>query len=307
MPFDPSSKGRLTGYDLDRFRGDTLFDRIGRAVCEAGCLPRKELYEAWEVARRARRLFRGGRVVDLAAGHGLLAHILLILDEVITGWGRLGKPFAAQYFGIEPDLITFAKGITSGSVPLGGVIAKDSIYQTFVDAPGGGMQFSHGYTYSGHPLACAAGIATLDTYAEEGLLEAPHAIQKQFEEGIHSLKGLPHVVDCRNLGLIGAVELEVSQPRQPCFKLGMRMGDADFVDLFDGAERFGCYLRIVRAGDVGAGDVIEVDPRPEGITVTELGVVGEDPPRALLDRILADPAMPESWRAWAQRRARRLD
>ena len=81
MRFDPSSKGRLTAYDLDRFRGDTLFDRIGRAVCEAGCLPRKELYEAWEVARRARRLFRGGRVVDLAAGHGLLAHILLILDD----------------------------------------------------------------------------------------------------------------------------------------------------------------------------------------------------------------------------------
>jgi len=143
------------------------------------------------------------RLREICTRHG----ILLILDEVITGWGRLGKPFAAQYFGIEPDLITFAKGITSGSVPLGGVMVKDSIYQTFVDAPGGGIQFFHGYTYSGHPLACAAGIATLDTYAEEGLLEASPAIQKQFEQGIHSLKGLPHVVDCRNLGLIGAVEL----------------------------------------------------------------------------------------------------
>ena len=81
MPFEPSSKGRLTSYDLDRFSGDTLFDRLGRAVCEAGCLPRKELYEAWEVARRARRLFRGGRIVDMAAGHGLLAHVLLILDD----------------------------------------------------------------------------------------------------------------------------------------------------------------------------------------------------------------------------------
>jgi hypothetical protein len=81
MPFDPSSKARLTAYDLDRYSGDTLFDRIGRAVCAAGCLPRKELYEAWEVARRARRLFRGGRIVDMAAGHGLLAHILLILDD----------------------------------------------------------------------------------------------------------------------------------------------------------------------------------------------------------------------------------
>ena len=143
------------------------------------------------------------RLREICTRHG----ILLILDEVITGWGRLGKPFAAQYFGIEPDLITFAKGITSGAVPLGGVIVKDSIYQTFVEAPGGGIQFFHGYTYSGHPLACAAGIATLDTYAEEGLLEAPQSLQKQFEEAIHSLKGLPNVVDCRNLGLIGAVEL----------------------------------------------------------------------------------------------------
>ena len=143
------------------------------------------------------------RLREICTRHG----ILLILDEVITGWGRLGKPFAAQYFGIEPDLITFAKGITSGAVPLGGVIVKDSIYQTFVDAPGGGIQFFHGYTYSGHPLACAAGIATLDTYAEEGLLEAPQSLQKQFEDGIHALKGLPNVVDCRNLGLIGAVEL----------------------------------------------------------------------------------------------------
>jgi beta-alanine--pyruvate transaminase len=143
------------------------------------------------------------RLREICTRHG----ILLILDEVITGWGRLGKPFAAQYFGIEPDLITFAKGITSGSVPLGGVLVKDSIYQTFVDAPGGGIQFFHGYTYSGHPLACAAGIATLDTYAEEGLLETPASLQTYFEQGVHSFKGLPNVIDCRNLGLIGAVEL----------------------------------------------------------------------------------------------------
>jgi beta-alanine--pyruvate transaminase len=143
------------------------------------------------------------RLREICTRHG----ILLILDEVITGWGRLGKPFAAQRFGIEPDLITFAKGITSGAVPLGGVMVKDEIYDTFADAPGGGIQFFHGYTYSGHPLACAAGIATLDTYAEEGLLEAPRELQAYFEAGVHSFKGLPHVVDCRNLGLIGAVEL----------------------------------------------------------------------------------------------------
>src|SRR5688572_5591913 len=143
------------------------------------------------------------RLREICTTHG----ILLIFDEVITGWGRLGAPFAAQHFGIEPDLITFAKGITSGAVPLGGVIVKDSIYDAFTDAKGGGVEFFHGYTYSGHPLACAAGIAALDTYEEEGLFKRPSVLEKHFENGIHALKGLPNVVDCRNLGLIGAVEL----------------------------------------------------------------------------------------------------
>jgi beta-alanine--pyruvate transaminase len=141
------------------------------------------------------------RLRDICTRHG----ILLIFDEVITGWGRLGATFAAQHFGIKPDLITFAKGITSGAVPLGGVLVRDSIYQTFMGSQGAGMEFFHGYTYSGHPLACAAALGALDTYEEENLFQAPQA--KYFEEGVHSLKGLPNVVDCRNLGLIGAVEL----------------------------------------------------------------------------------------------------
>jgi beta-alanine--pyruvate transaminase len=141
------------------------------------------------------------RLRDICTRHG----ILLIFDEVITGWGRLGATFAAQHFGIKPDLITFAKGITSGAVPLGGVLVRDSIYQTFMGSQGAGMEFFHGYTYSGHPLACAAALGALDTYEEENLYQAPQA--KYFEEGVHSLKGLPNVVDCRNLGLIGAVEL----------------------------------------------------------------------------------------------------
>ena len=146
------------------------------------------------------------RLRQICDRHG----ILLIFDEVITGFGRLGKPFASEYFSVTPDLITFAKGITSGSVPLGGVIVKDSIYQTFMESPGAGVQFFHGYTYSGHPLACAAALGTLDTYAEEGLLERAQALAAYFEEGVHSFKGLPHVIDCRNLGLIGAIEF---QPR----------------------------------------------------------------------------------------------
>jgi beta-alanine--pyruvate transaminase len=143
------------------------------------------------------------RLREICTRHG----ILLVFDEVITGWGRLGAAFAAQRFGIEPDLITFAKGITSGAVPLGGVIVKDSIYDAFTAGKTPGIEFFHGYTYSGHPLACAAGIAALDIYDEEDLFEKPNALGAQFADAIHSLKGLPHVVDCRNLGLIGAIEL----------------------------------------------------------------------------------------------------
>jgi len=144
------------------------------------------------------------RLREICTRHG----ILLIFDEVITGWGRLGAPFAAQAFSVDPDLITFAKGITSGAVPLGGVLVKDSIYDTFMASQGAGVQFFHGYTYSGHPLACAAALGALDTYAEEGLLtRAAGDIARLFEDAVHALKGLPNVVDCRNLGLIGAVEL----------------------------------------------------------------------------------------------------
>jgi len=143
------------------------------------------------------------RLREICTRHG----ILLVFDEVITGWGRLGTPFAAQHFGIEPDLITFAKGVTSGAVPLGGVIVRDSIYETFTGAQGPGIEFFHGYTYSGHPLACAAGIAALDTYEEEALFKRAASLARDFELGVHSLKALPNVVDCRNLGLIGAIEL----------------------------------------------------------------------------------------------------
>jgi beta-alanine--pyruvate transaminase len=143
------------------------------------------------------------RLREICTRHG----ILLVFDEVITGWGRLGTPFAAQHFGVEPDLITFAKGVTSGAVPLGGVIVRNSIFDTFMGATAAGMEFFHGYTYSGHPLACAAAIAALDTYEEENLFERAHELASYFEEGVHSLKGRPHVADCRNLGLIGAIEL----------------------------------------------------------------------------------------------------
>ncbi|WP_306119722.1 MULTISPECIES: aspartate aminotransferase family protein [unclassified Roseitalea] len=144
------------------------------------------------------------RLREICNEHG----ILLIFDEVITGFGRLGAPFAAEYFGVTPDLMTVAKGITNGTVPMGAVFASDQVHDTFMSGPEHLIEFFHGYTYSGHPLACAAALGTLDTYAEEGLLTRGAELADYWADAIHSLKDLPHVIDTRNLGLIGAVELE---------------------------------------------------------------------------------------------------
>ena len=134
--------------------------------------------------------------------------ILLIFDEVITGFGRLGAPFAAQYFNVMPDLITCAKGITNGVIPMGAVLATAAIHDAFMTGPEHMIELFHGYTYSGSPIACAAGIATLETYRSEGLFERAAGIAPYWEEALHSLKDLPHVIDIRNMGLIGAVELD---------------------------------------------------------------------------------------------------
>ncbi len=144
------------------------------------------------------------RLREITRKHG----ILLIFDEVITGYGRLGAPFAAQWFGIQPDIMTTAKGLTSGAAPMGAVLVSAEIHDAFMTGPEEAIELFHGYTYSAHPLACAAGIATLETYKEEGLFERANEIAPYWQEALHSLKGLPHVIDIRNLGLIGAVELE---------------------------------------------------------------------------------------------------
>ncbi len=143
------------------------------------------------------------RLREICDKHG----ILLIFDEVITGFGRTGNPFGAQTFGVTPDLMTVAKGLTNGCVPMGAVLAKDFIYEAFMQGPEHMIEFFHGYTYSAHPLACAAALGTLDTYAEEGLLTRATAMQGYFAEALHSLKDAPHVIDIRNIGLVGGVEL----------------------------------------------------------------------------------------------------
>jgi beta-alanine--pyruvate transaminase len=133
--------------------------------------------------------------------------ILLIFDEVINAWGRLGKPFAADYFGVIPDLITTAKGITNGTVPMGAVFMKEDLYQAFMSGPENSIEMPHGYTYSAHPVACAAGLGTMEVYEEEGLLTRVGELAQYWEDAAHALKDCPNVIDIRNLGLIAAVEL----------------------------------------------------------------------------------------------------
>jgi beta-alanine--pyruvate transaminase len=134
--------------------------------------------------------------------------ILLIFDEVITGFGRLGSAFAADHFGVLPDLMTTAKGLTNGVIPMGAVLTTPEVHDAFMAGPEHMIELFHGYTYSGNPIASAAGIATLETYREEGLFERAAEIAPYWEDALHALKGLPHVIDIRNMGLIGAVELE---------------------------------------------------------------------------------------------------
>ena len=133
--------------------------------------------------------------------------MLLIFDEVITGFGRTGSPFAAQEFGVTPDMITLAKGLTNGSVPMGAVLVSNAVYDTFMKGPEG-IELFHGYTYSSHPVACAAGLATLGVYQREGLLTRAKSLAKHWEEAAHALRGAPHVIDVRSYGLILGLELE---------------------------------------------------------------------------------------------------
>lgn len=156
------------------------------------------------------------RLREICDKHG----ILLIFDEVITGFGRLGTPFAADAFGVTPDIITAAKGVTNGAVPMGAVFVKKEIYDAFMTGPEHLIEFAHGYTYSAHPLACAAGVATMETYKDEGLLtRGSGEIGKYWEDALHSLKDAPHVIDVRNIGLVGAIELEpiAGQPTKRAF------------------------------------------------------------------------------------------
>jgi beta-alanine--pyruvate transaminase len=179
------------------------------------------------------------RLRQLCDKHG----ILLIFDEVITGFGRLGTPFAANYFGVTPDLMTTAKGITNGTVPMGAVFASRRIHDTLMSGPESQIELFHGYTYSAHPVACAAGLATLDIYNDEGLLTRGASLAGYWRDSIHQLAGLPNVIDIRTVGLMAGIELS---PRKDA--PGARGYDV-MVDCFNR----GLYLRM-------SGDVFAMSP-----------------------------------------------
>jgi beta-alanine--pyruvate transaminase len=179
------------------------------------------------------------RLRELCTQHG----ILLIFDEVITGFGRLGAGFAAERFGVIPDMIAFAKGVNNGAVPLGGVIVRREIHDAFMTGPEHLVEFAHGYTYSGHPLAVAAAHATLDALAEEGMFARVRALEPVLEGAIHSLRGEPGVLDIRNIGLAAAVDLEPI-PGSP----GLRA-----LRVFERGLREGQYVRFT-------GDTIALGP-----------------------------------------------
>jgi len=181
------------------------------------------------------------RLRAITAAHG----ILLIFDEVISGFGRLGAATAAERFGVTPDIICLAKGLTNAAVPMGAVAASRAVHDGIVDGAGDapGIELFHGYTYSAHPLACAAALATLDVYADEGLFARARGLESHWEAALHALQGLPHVIDVRNHGLVAGIEL-ASIPGQP----GAR-GQALFRAMFDS----GLLIRVT-------GDIIALSP-----------------------------------------------
>jgi beta-alanine--pyruvate transaminase len=179
------------------------------------------------------------RLREICDQHG----ILLIFDEVITGFGRLGTAFGANKFGVLPDMMTLAKGITNAAVPMGAVALRRGIYETVVDKAPAGIELFHGYTYSGHPLAAAAGLATLELYKTEGIFERAASLEPSMADAVHSLRGAPHVIDLRNIGVVGGIELE-PRPGAP------------------GARGFETFLKCFEAGVLvrSTGDTIALSP-----------------------------------------------
>ena len=189
------------------------------------------------------------RLRALCDRHG----ILLIFDEVITGFGRLGEPFGAQALGVTPDIMTTAKGITNGALPMGAVFAHRKVHDAIVQGPPAAIEFFHGYTYSGHPVACAAALASLEVYRRDGLFTRVKSLASHWEDGIHALRAKPNVIDIRNIGLMGAIEL-APRPDAP------------------GARGYEVLVKALKAGLLirATGDIIALSP-PLIISEDEIG------------------------------------
>jgi beta-alanine--pyruvate transaminase len=183
--------------------------------------------------------------------------ILLIFDEVITGFGRLGEPFAAQALGVIPDIMTTAKGITNGALPMGAVFAHRKVHDAIVQGPPAAIEFFHGYTYSGHPVACAAALASLEIYRRDGLFTRVKSLAGLWEDSLHALRGKPNVIDIRNIGLMGAIELS-PRPEAP------------------GARGYEVLVKALKAGLLvrATGDIIALSP-PLIISADEIGKLFE--------------------------------
>ena len=184
--------------------------------------------------------------------------ILLIFDEVITGFGRLGTPFAAERYGVVPDLICFAKGVTSGTVPMGGVIARDHIHDAFMKGPDHVVELFHGYTYSAHPLACAAALATLDLYKTENIFENGASLHETWYDAMLTLKGLPNVLDIRMVGLTAAIDLA---------SIPDAFGKRAYTGLSRGFHEFDMMVR-------NSGDSLVVTP-PLTVTKDDIGMIAD--------------------------------
>jgi beta-alanine--pyruvate transaminase len=200
------------------------------------------------------------RLREITQKHG----ILLIFDEVITGFGRLGHAFAAERYGVLPDMITFAKGVTNGAAPMGGVLVRDTIHDAFMTGPDNAMELFHGYTYSAHPLACAAGLATLDIYRDEKLFERARTLEPKFADAVMSLRDEPNVVDIRTVGITAGIDLAPNQNGP---------GDRGFAALRSGFHEHDVMMRI-------AGDTLALTP-PLVVSDDQVGEIMEKVARVI--------------------------
>ncbi len=263
MPYDATMRFTRREPEGGAQFADALEDIVARHGAETIAAVIVEPFAGSAGGVRATARLSPARLRALCDRYG----ILLIFDEVITGFGRMGHAFAAERYGVTPDIINFPKGVSNGAAPMGGAIVSNTIHDAFMTGPAHQIELFHGNTYSAHPLACAGALATLDIYRDEGLFERAKALEPVFEEAVHTLKGAPFVADIRNVGLAAGIELE-PDPAAP----GRRGLDAIRLAFFE-------QDLVVRVG----GDTMALSP-PLIVTESQIGRMVEAI-RAVLARL----------------------